>query len=410
MKILVISESINIEDSSASKVNVALIHNLKNAGFQIKVLHYSFKEIELDAIECILIKEIKFSINFVLSRLIRIFQKNTNIIINHRIESIFGFSFTHNNDTNSLVKGINKHSSYNPDLILTLSKGGSFRPHRALLKLPELQHKWIAYIHDPYPFHFYPRPYDWVETSYLQKEKFMLSITEKAKHLAFPSKLLKEWMQSYFPLIYDKSVIIPHQIGNAITDQNLPPFFDKTKFSLLHAGNLLKQRNPEYLIKAFNNFLENDIHSKKEAILFLIGSNREHTELLSQFQNHPNIIIKDYLPYSMVQSLEKNASANIILEAISEISPFLPGKFPNCVVANKPIIILGPYYSEVKRLLGAQYPYWSEANDVENIQKIINLLYNNWLENPEGAVLDRNDLVDYCSKNYLKKVIDDLLV
>mgnify|MGYP000673911878 CR=1 FL=1 len=59
MKILVISESINVEDSSGSKVNVAMINSLKNCGYELLVLHYSHIEIQLPNINCKLIKENK---------------------------------------------------------------------------------------------------------------------------------------------------------------------------------------------------------------------------------------------------------------------------------------------------------------------------------------------------------------
>jgi len=209
MKILVISESINVEDSSASKVNVALINNLKKAGFELKVLHYSHKKIDLDGVECVYIKENRFSILFFLSRLVRLFQRKTKIIINDKLEGIFGFSFTHSNDTIQIFKAIKKEREFNADLLLTLSKGGSFRPHRAMLMLPEYQNKWMAYIHDPYPFHMYPRPYNWVEDGYKQKEKFMNNIMEKSKYLAFPSLLLKQWMKVTF-LLFAIKVILYH--------------------------------------------------------------------------------------------------------------------------------------------------------------------------------------------------------
>ena len=170
--------------------------------------------------------------------------------------------------------------------------------------MPQFHNKWIAYVHDPYPFHYYPRPYNWVEKSYFHKEKFMGLITEKAKYLAFPSLLLKEWMESYFNEVSKKSLIIPHQIGSDFPFHKLPDFFNENQFTLLHAGNLLKQRNPEFLIKGFLQFLENNPSAKNESKLFLIGSNNQHKDLLYQFQNHPNIIIKDYLEYIIVQNLE----------------------------------------------------------------------------------------------------------
>lgn len=408
MKILVISESINVEDSSASKVNVALITNLYKAGFELKVLHYSHKKIDLENIETTLIQENRISLLFFLSRFVSVFQKKTNIILNYRIEQYFGFSFTHTNDTRSIVKGIRKEMPFNPDLVITLSKGGSFRPHRAMLRIPELQSKWMAYIHDPYPFHFYPRPFNCVERSYKHKEKFMKQMTEQSNYLSFPSLLLKEWVQSYFPAVKGKSIVIPHQIGAGVEEHALPDFFRRDEFSLLHAGTLLQQRTPEFLINGFLKFLENNPEAKKEAKLYLIGPNGYHADVLNPFSDHANFIIRDKMSYDVVQTLEKNAVANIILESVSEISPFLPGKFPNCVIADKPIIALGPYYSETRRLLGKDYPYWAEANDVAGIERIITSLYKIWKVNPGTLVLNRADLIDYCSEVYLKSALNTM--
>ena len=81
----------------------------------------------------------------------------------------------------------------------------------------------------------------------------MLSITQKAKILSFPSLLLKEWMQSYFLDVTDKSVIIPHQIKVDDELQPLPDFFQKEQFSLLHAGNLLKPKPNSILLEIIMN-------------------------------------------------------------------------------------------------------------------------------------------------------------
>jgi len=389
---------------------VALINNLQLAGFTLKVLHYSHQEIQLQGIDCELIRENKFSAYFLLSRMIRLFQRTFKRNINATLETWFGFSFTHTNDTRSIAKAIQKAQHFAPDLILTLSKGGSFRPHRAMLRLPDLQSKWMAYIHDPYPFHFYPRPFNFVELSYKHKEEFMRQITEKAQYLSFPSLLLKEWMESYFPAVADKSCVIPHQIKVDDETQATPVFFTENQFSLLHAGNLLQQRNPDFLIKGFLQFLDKHPEAVNESKLYFVGSYKKQEHILNQYQNHPNIVVSDYIEYKLVQSLEKKAAVNIILEAIAEISPFLPGKFPNCVASNKPILVLGPYYSEVRRLLGKDYPYWSEANDVAAIEANITKLYQQWKQHPEQSQLNRPDLTHYCDEKSLKKVVDDLSI
>lgn len=410
-KIIVIAESIDKNDSSCSKCNVALIENLKQAGFDITVYHYTRKNIKLNNIDCHHIKEIKWSLNYILSRAVRVTQRNFNIDFHPFFDRIFGFSFTFFNDVNSMKSTISKVRKLNPDLILTLSKGLSFRPHYAMLSFPELYNKWIANIHDPYPFHLNPRPFNWVENGYKKKENFFKEVSINAGYSSFPSVLLKEWMGTYFPNFLKTGVVIPHQNSNyVIQNPNLPDYIDASKFNLLHAGNLLAQRSPKGLLDGFELFLIRNPEAKKESKLHLLGPASDHIALLKKYEsNNPNIYIyTGYVDFDVVYNLQINVSVNIILESKSEISPFLPGKFPHCVEANKMILSLAPFYSETKRLLGNDYEYWSEVDDVEKIATLIEKLYQLWKQNPDNLLLNRTDLQEYLSVTYLKKVINDL--
>ena len=409
MKIVVVVDSINVDDSSGSKANVALINNLASAGFEVYVYHYTLKNIQLDGVSCISIPEIKSSLFYFLSRLQRILWRNFNINIASYLEGIFGFSFTFFNDINSIIRALLK-IDFNIDLILTLSKGGSFRPHYAVLKLPHLHNKWMANVHDPYPFHCYPRPFDWVETSYKVKENFFKEVSEKAKYSSFPSLMLKEWMGGYFPNFLKTGIVIPHQnFDYNIKNCSPPSYFDESKFNLLHAGNLLQQRSPEGLINGFKLFLEQNPQARNDAKLFFIG--RAHEQHLKVFEelNIPEIYFcNEGVSFEVVYNMQKKASVNIILEAKAATSPFLPGKFPHCVEANKVILSLAPYQSETRRLLGNNYPYWAEADDVQKIAGIIEKLYLLWIQNPDKLLLNRKDLEEYLSASYLKTVIDKL--
>ncbi len=409
MKILVVVDSINVDDSSGSKANVALINNLALAGFEVHVYHYTRKNIQLNGVSCISIPEIKSSPFYFLSRLQRVLSRNFNINIASFLEGIFGFSFTFFNDINSIIRALLK-IDFNIDLILTLSKGGSFRPHYAVLKLPHLHNKWMANVHDPYPFHCYPRPFDWVETSYKVKENFFKEVSEKAKYSSFPSLMLKEWMGGYFPNFLKTGIVIPHQnFDYNINDSSLPSYFDESKFNLLHAGNLLQQRSPEGLINGFKLFLEQNHQAKKEARLVFVGNvHEQHLEVFAKTHTPETYFSNENVSFEVVYNMQKKASVNIILEAKAEISPFLPGKFPHCVEANRAILSLAPYYSETKRLLGENYLYWSEANDVKKIAEIIEKLYQLWIQNPNNLLLNRKDLEEYLSSSYLKSVIEQL--
>lgn len=409
-KILIVVDSINIEDSSGSKANVALINNLHQAGFEILVYHYTRKNIQLQDINTISVPEIKTSLNYFLSRLFRIVSRNLKINFAPFFEKKMGFSFTFFNDAKSIIKALKKQS-FNPDLILTLSKGASFRPHYSVLKLPQLHDKWMAYIHDPYPFHYYPRPYNWVEPSFEKKEIFFKAVSEKAKYSAFPSELLKEWMSSYFPNFNDKGVLIPHQNPKyEVQNSKFPPYFNVSKFNLLHAGNLMKQRSPEGLIKGFKMFLDLNPEAKNDTRLILLGNAEYHVKILDSFSKDITelYVYKGNKPFDEVYNLQKNVSVNIILESKSEISPFLPAKFPHCIEANKMILSLAPYYSETRRLLGNEYEFWAEVDDVEKIASLIAKMYQLWRQDSNNLLLNRDDLNQYVSVDYLRNVINKL--
>lgn len=410
-KILVVVESIDVDDSSGSKANVALIKNLNKAGFEVQVYHYTRKDIQLAGISCHSIKENRRSLLFFLSRMERYLRYWFNLKLYKPIEQIFGFSFTLFNDRNSIVVALKNVKRFEPDLVLTLSKGASFRPHHALLETPEWHSKWMAYIHDPYPIHSYPRPYDWVEPGHQQKRKFFLKVAAKARFAAYPSKLLASWMESYYEPLKGKAVIIPHQIDeDEVKLLALPEFFKKEAFCIVHAGALMGARNPLGLIKAFKKFLEEVPEAAAKSQLLFIGRKSRYTREFEEIKKGVSQFYSsdDYLPFKQVQAIQKNAAVNVILEAKGPISPFLPGKFPHCIEAGKPILLLGPYYSESRRLLGEGYPWWSEINEEEKILTIIKKLYQNWKSNGNQLDYNRSGLKYYLSGKYLSSQISNL--
>ena len=128
---------------------------------------------------------------------------------------------------------------------------------------------------------------------------------------------------------------------------------------------------------------------------------KEYAEKISQFY-----VSKSSLPFEEVQTLQKLSAVNVILEAKSEISPFLPGKFPHCVMADKPILLLGPYYSECRRLLGNEYQFWAEIDEIDGISIIIVDLYSPMEKKSKRLLkLDRPDLEEYLSLKYLAMLL-----
>ncbi|WP_265164023.1 UDP-glycosyltransferase [Salinimicrobium tongyeongense] len=327
--------------------------------------------------------------------------------LNRVVEKQSGFSFTLLNDRNSIISYLKGIKPERFELIITLSQGGSFRPHHALLKLPEWHCKWLAYIHDPYPMRHFPPPYTWTEPGSEKKESFVRQISEKAAFSAFPSKLLLEWMGQFHPQFLNTGVIIPHQIP--LQDKKnvkLPDWFNPANFNIIHAGNLLWGRDPVGLIEGFQCFLQNFPEAKQNARLIFIGGKNHYSQLLREvIQKHSEVyVIEERIPYDLVASIQNLSSVNVILEAKSDLSPFLPGKFPHCVAANRPILLLGPPVSESRRLLGSGYPFWEEINRSNKIALLIEQLYDQWKKRSVSK-LDRQDLEFYLSYKNLKEVI-----
>lgn len=410
--ILVLAETIDAEKSSAGKANRALVEALRTSGFLVKIHHFSHISVDIPKVKTILISEKKTDINYILSRTQRVFQRFTGKNWSKRLESRFGFSFTFKNDVNSMVSALRKEKSTDYDLVITLSKGASYRTHAALLKLPKWYSKWLAYVHDPYPFHWYPPPYEWFEAGHKQKERFFTEVAEKAKWLGYPSQLLAEWMGQFQDSFREKAVILPHQLlDQQPVSENFPAYFNPSKFTVLHAGNLLKQRDPFLLLAAWQLFLKRNPRAQENAQLLLLGSASYHEpQLTKKCKTIPSVYKSDgYVNHLEVKAMEHAASVNIILEAVSDTSPFLPAKFPGLVQANRKIFHLGPKNSESRRLLGKNHRFLAEANDVEKIAELLAELFKMWKENPVELKLNRTDLEDYFLPETLRKQVQKFL-
>jgi len=321
-----------------------------------------------------------------------------------------GFSPEFNRRVNDWKNAIGRELEKNSyDYVMALGTGMSFAPHFALAELnPDIP--WIANIHDPYPAHYYPPPYQKKSTVVYRKQaKKFDDVLHKARWVSLPSLRLKEWLSQYYPILDKKAVILPHplppdeMVELLPYNKNLISPLKPDAFNLVHAGSLLGPRNPEALINAFSKFADADPERREKARLYIIGKvAKEHRHIEEKYR-HPNIhIILERYPYRNTLEILKQASALLLLEAAAPVSPFLPGKFADYVYADKPVLALTPPTSETARLLGEDYPYRTETDNEQGILEKLELLWENWKKNPD-LHLNRPDLREYLSgKNMIK--------
>ncbi|GAA4316349.1 hypothetical protein GCM10023115_25480 [Pontixanthobacter gangjinensis] len=235
----------------------------------------------------------------------------------------------------------------------------------------------------------------------------MEGVADKCTYAAFPSLLLKEWMGSHYKAFSKKGVVIPHQIDKGIQKTKSSYINLKaSEFTILHAGNFLQARQPFGLIEGFKKFAGK--YPRAKAKLIHIGPADHYREYLEkESEDNASIQVKcENIAFSEVSWLQENTSVNVIIEAKAEFSPFLPGKFPHVISSGKPILLLGPPKSEARRILGEDYPFWSEIDDENRISGIIEKLY---LDFENGTLDMKYDKVErYLSPEKLTEIFADL--
>ncbi len=410
MKLLIVADTLDVNASSGAKGRLAFINSLVQSGYHCTVYHYSRIPVLINGVKkCVEIPEAKASLYYWLAKTQVLLQRVLKTNFNHWIEHKRGFSFTHTYDWKSIQKAIKHENPQDYDAILALSYASSFRSHRAILDLPDWHKKFIAYVHDPYPMHSYPRPYDWVEPGHQFKRNFFVAITRSAQHLIYPSKLLAQWMESYYHDAHGKALVIPHQLPvQSIENTTVPAWVAINKFIILHAGSLMSARNPTYICEAFQELCKENKEFKEQAQLVFIGSDSVFNDTLNTYKNScKQIVIQpDRLPFKETLAIQGIATVHVILEAVGSISPFLPGKIAHAIHAQKHMLLLGPYYSEARRILGKNYPFYSEINDVDNIKSKLYEMYLQWKSHGMDFKYSDHRLNDYFSPSYLKKQLD----
>ena len=268
------------------------------------------------------------------------------------------------------------------DCIVVLGSGSEFLPHFAIEKM-DISTPIILNFHDPFPWHCYPEPYKKPATIYsrIHQKKIQKAI-DKAFLVCFPSELLKQHMSRFYLRMEQKSLVLPH-VG--IQLDGLPAkesddlvSLPENKFNLVHIGSLLGPRNPNALLQAFARFIQEDERRRKSCVLSIIGNiAREHNKIVREHRENVRIL-NTRVSYKRSLKLMNAADVLILMEAVASFSPFLPGKFSDYVMAGKPVLALTPRNSEVMRLLGSDYPYWATVDDEERIYISLCNLWDHW--------------------------------
>lgn len=291
------------------------------------------------------------------------------------------------------IKDILNTKKYN--YIVSLDSGSSFISAYALYFLrKKYSFKHLMFVHDPFPLNQYPKPYQKPNSlPYKSVARLFGKVLATADILSFPSLRLMEWMSQFYPEIPDKHIIQPH-IGMRLDELNKFLVQKETSdipvlpkgLNIVHTGSLLGSRNPTFLIKAIELLFKNFPEAKEVVFLHIIGQIDRSWDPKKLCTDNVIIYPKRY---SYLQSLEIQKKADILLliEAVSEVSPFMPGKLADYLMAEKPILALTPKTSESSRILGKYYTLLCENGNIEDIYNKLQTTYHSYQKNSLNELL-----------------------
>lgn len=299
------------------------------------------------------------------------------------------------------------------DYVISLGSGASFLPAYAVYKLKgEFNFKHLMFIHDPYPLNQYPPPYQKKNSlPYKSVAKLFGKVLKNADILSFPSLRLKEWMADFYPHLKQKSIIQPHigltpaelkpYLQNSIKN-NLPDF--PKGINIVHTGSLLGPRNPNFLIEALQQLFCNMPETQDIFYLHIIGKINKtwHADMIVS----NNVFVhSNRVSYLTSLEIQQKADILLIIEAAAEVSPFMPGKLADYLIAKKPILALTPKTSETARILGKDYALITNNGDTDEIYNTLYIIYRSYLNQSLDKLVPEQEAFNYVRpENWVKQL------
>lgn len=247
---------------------------------------------------------------------------------------------------------------------------------------------WLADFRDP-----------WTDIDYYKEMKISPFADKKHKCLELKTirgcnamVVVSRDMKENYEIMGGNNV---HVITNGFDDVDME-FKDlvrDTKFSIAHIGTLPPSLNLKGLWQVLAELSESLPNFRNDIEIKLVGKiDKSVIDDLTAFNLNDRLNLIEYVSHDKAALLMKQSA--ILLLAINKDSPnakgILTGKIFEYLASGRPIIAIGPSDGNLARILGeTEAGLISEYNDLEQIRKIVIMLYekyrgNDLTNNPKG--------------------------
>ena len=277
---------------------------------------------------------------------------------------------------------------WRPDAVVIRGAGREFEPHLAMLGWQPAV-PWVAHYHDPYPHSLYPEPYrQRVPLQSARQERAHRHIVAAADAVTFPSRRLLDWvLRDDLRGAARKAFVVPHIAGGWSIHgdaETAPPLtLQPSALNLVHAGTLLRERDPRPLLKAVLRFVGDDAaRAARFRIVFVGRVDAAHpasAEWRALAARGLLLCLNERVSYRSAMAAARAATALAIIEPAAAESPFFPAKLADCLAASRPIVAVTPDKSVTTDLLGRDHPLRAAPGDHRRLLAALEWLWAAWL-------------------------------
>lgn len=301
------------------------------------------------------------------------------------------------------VKYLESYLSKHKDIDTIITTGPPHSLHLIGNYLKEkLNVKWIADFRDPW-------------TSIHYHKSLRLSKKAQKKHIALEKKVLNTadqivvtspTTQKDFQKITSQPIEV---ITNGYDTEEVKDVSLDDKFSIVHIGSLLSNRNPEILWKALSELKKEDSDFSKDLELKLVGIVAEEIkDQIEAYQLSENLVTPGYVSHADAVTFQNAAQVLLLVEMNKEeTNAIIPGKLFEYMHSKRPIIAIGPDKSDVEEILndsnsGTYFSY-------DNFQELKSNIKEKYSLYKSGNLTTNNANIEQYSRKALTQKMASLI-
>ena len=277
------------------------------------------------------------------------------------------------------VAFLKNYLTENKDIETVITTGPPHSLHLIGMQLKEnLGIRWIADFRDPWTTIHYHKSLRLTKSAQKKHKRMEREVLQSADTIVVTSPST----QRDFQKMTNRPVAL---ITNGFDTISLDEKINRDeKFSLVHIGSLLSNRNPKLLWETLSEICLENAQFKEDLVIKLVGLvSKEVKDTIASVGLSEKLELPGYVSHQEAQQYQHKAQVLLLVEMNkAETQVILPGKLFEYLRAKRPILAIGPEGSDIEPILedvgaGVFFGY----SDKEKLKEQLIQHYQNYQDN-----------------------------